>query len=104
MRGNSKQGRDRRRSAWGRVRLFVSSFDTLRARGQVQHANIVPLLGWSQDDPAPCLVYALMEGGSLQDRLECERGTPPLTIHERVTVLHDVAIGLAFLHRVGLFW
>ena len=84
--------------------MFVSSCDTLRARGQEQHANIVPLMGWSQDDPAPCLVYALMEGGSLQDRLECERGQPPLTIHERVTVLHDVAIGLAFLHRVGLFW
>jgi hypothetical protein len=28
----------------------------------VQHANIVPLLGWSEDGAAPCLVYALMEG------------------------------------------
>jgi interleukin-1 receptor-associated kinase 4 len=41
---------------------------------QVQHVNIVPLLGWSKDGMAvmaPCLVYALMEGGSLQDRLAC---------------------------------
>jgi len=36
---------------------------------QVQHVNIVPLLGSSKDGTAPCLVYALMEGGSLQDRL-----------------------------------
>jgi hypothetical protein len=28
---------------------------------QVQHVNIVPLLGWSKDGMAPCLVYALME-------------------------------------------
>ncbi len=30
---------------------------------QVQHVNIVPLLGSSKDGMAPCLVYALMEGG-----------------------------------------
>jgi hypothetical protein len=41
---------------------------------QVQHVNIVPLLGWSKDGMAPCLVYALMEGGSLQDRLACRLG------------------------------
>jgi len=65
----------------------------------VQHANIVPLLGWSEDGAAPCLVYALMEGGSLQDRLACERvGSVPLTSTERITVLSDVARGLAYLH------
>jgi interleukin-1 receptor-associated kinase 4 len=66
----------------------------------VQHVNIVPLLGWSKDGMAPCLVYALMEGGSLQDRLAC-RGSGalvPLTANERVLVLSDVARGLAYLH------
>ena len=56
---------------------------------QVQHVNIVPLLGWSKDGLAPCLVYALMEGGSLQDRLAC-RGSGalvPLTANERILVL-----------------
>ena len=49
---------------------------------------------------APCLVYALMEGGSLQDRLAC-RGSGalvPLTANERIVVLSDVARGLAYLH------
>ena len=49
---------------------------------------------------APCLVYALMEGGSLQDRLEC-RGSGalvPLTVNERILVLSDVARGVAYLH------
>ena len=32
---------------------------------QVHHVNIVPLLGSSKDDMAHCLVYVLMEGGSL---------------------------------------
>ncbi len=57
--------------------------------GAVATANIVPLLGWSKDSMAPCLVYTLMEGGSLQDRLAC-RGSGalvPLTANKRVLVL-----------------
>jgi len=67
----------------------------------VQHPNIVQLLGSSMDGVAPCLVYALMEGGSLQDRLACNVvgvGNVPLTANKRITVLADVARGLAYLH------
>jgi serine/threonine protein kinase len=67
---------------------------------QVQHVNIVPLLGSSKDGMAPCLVYALMEGGGLQDPLAC-RGSGalvPLTANEWMLVLSDVARGLAYLH------
>jgi hypothetical protein len=55
----------------------------------LQHVNIVALLAWSKDGMAPCLVYALMEGGNLQDRLAC-RGSGalvPLTANERILVL-----------------
>jgi interleukin-1 receptor-associated kinase 4 len=67
---------------------------------QVQHVNIVPLLGASKDGMAPCLVYALMEGGSLQDHLACigSGALVPLTANERILVLSDVARGLAYLH------
>jgi len=67
----------------------------------VQHPNIVQLLGSSMDGVAPCLVNALMEGGSLQDRLACNVvgvGNVPLTANKRITVLADVARGLAYLH------
>jgi len=65
---------------------------------QVQHPNVVQLLGSSTDGASPCLVYALMEGGSLQDRLACITGQVPLTANERIFVLSDVARGLSFLH------
>jgi len=69
----------------------------LQILGRVQHVNIVPLLGWSEQGEAPCLVYALMEG-SLEDRLACAGGEWPLTSRERITLLSDVARGLAYLH------
>jgi interleukin-1 receptor-associated kinase 4 len=65
---------------------------------QVTHPNIVPLLGWSNDGEAPCLVYALAAGGSLQDRLMCCENGVPLTAKERILVLSDVLRGLAYLH------
>jgi len=58
----------------------------------------VPLLGWSNDGEAPCLVYALAAGGSLQDRLMCRENGAPLTSKERILVLSDVLRGLAYLH------
>jgi serine/threonine protein kinase len=77
--------------------------DQIRTEVEVlsqQHVNIMPLLGSSKDGMAPCLVYALMEGGSLQNRLVC-RGIGalvPLTVNERILVLSAVARGLAYLH------
>ena len=64
----------------------------------MHHPNIVPLLGWSDDGEAPCLVYALATGGSLQDRLACAEDAVPLTAKERIIVLSDVLRGLAYLH------
>ena len=69
---------------------------------QVHHVNVVQLMGWSKDGMAPCLVYAFMEGGSLQDRLACRgSGAVPLTANARILVLCDVARGLAYLHLAG---
>jgi hypothetical protein len=74
-----------------RIVLHPSHLTRPLIRVQVQHVNIVPLLGSSKDGMVPCLVYALMEGGSLQDRLAC-RGSGalvPLTVNERILVLSD---------------
>jgi serine/threonine protein kinase len=64
---------------------------------QVHHVNIVQLMGWIKDGMTPCLVYAFMEGGNLQDRLTYTGSGAwvPLTVNERMLVLSDVARGLA---------
>ena len=59
---------------------------------RVQHPNIVPLLGWSEEGAA-CVVYALMEGGSLEERLACTGGRAALTASERRMAFSDVARG-----------
>ena len=37
--------------------------------GTCGHPRLLPLLGFCLDPQAPCLVYPLMEGDSLEDRL-----------------------------------
>ena len=88
-------------AAGSELRVALVHMQTeVQALSQVHHPNIVPLLGWSDDCDAPCLVYALMVGGSLEDRLSCKHGAEPLTSNERILVLSDVARGLAYLHSV----
>ena len=36
---------------------------------ELQHPHLLPLLGYSLDAATPCLVYPLMPGGNLEDRL-----------------------------------
>lgn len=65
---------------------------------KVHHVNIVPLLGWCIDGPAPCLVYALMVEGALEERLACRNDRKPLGARYRILIISDVARGLAHLH------
>ena len=88
-------------AAGSELRVALMHMQTeVQALSQVHHPNIVPLLGWSDDGDAPCLVYALMVGGSLEDRLSCKHGAEALNSNERILVLSDVARGLAYLHSV----
>eukprot|EP00736_Rhodelphis_marinus_P001012 Rmarinus@m.17370 len=65
----------------------------------IRHDNLVPLVGYADDDDSYlCLVYKLMCFGSLQDRLACVDGTPPLPARRRILVAVDAARGLTFLH------
>ncbi|KAL2896555.1 U-box domain-containing protein 35 [Bienertia sinuspersici] len=46
-----------------------------------------------------CLVYEYMSNGSLEDRLFCRGGTPPLSWQIRFRVAAEIATGLLFLHQ-----
>eukprot|EP00613_Pedinella_sp_CCMP2098_P009859 CAMPEP_0171646524 /NCGR_PEP_ID=MMETSP0990-20121206/34843_1 /TAXON_ID=483369 /ORGANISM="non described non described, Strain CCMP2098" /LENGTH=217 /DNA_ID=CAMNT_0012223435 /DNA_START=99 /DNA_END=747 /DNA_ORIENTATION=- len=85
-------------------RRFRAEFDTLST---YQHARIVKLLGWGGDgDPNSlhpfCLVFELLEGGSLADRLLSPSGEQPaigpLSNLSRLDIALGVGAGLIFLH------
>ena len=58
--------------------------------GTMAHPNIVELIGVSCSDTARCLMYELMEGGSLADRLAfCDDGEDHATATSVSTLLHE---------------
>ncbi|KPJ08945.1 Serine/threonine-protein kinase pelle [Papilio machaon] len=67
---------------------------------QYRHDNILPLYGYSLGGPEACLVYQYMSGGSLEKRLRCRTGHPPLTWPQRYKIAHGVARGLQYLHTM----
>lgn len=74
----------------------------VQALARLRHPNIVHLIGAATDGPTPCLVMALVPGGSLRDRLVCLPSArdewKPLSWPQRLLTLRDAARGLAFLH------
>ena len=59
----SKPAGPQQQAAWLELAREVQLLGTCR------HRCLLPLLGFCLDPQAPCLVYPLMEGGSLEDRL-----------------------------------
>lgn len=68
---------------------------------QYRHDNILPLYGYSHGGPEACLVYQLMAGGSLEQRLKRKTQHPPLTWSQRYRIAHGVASGLQYLHNMS---
>lgn len=68
----------------------------LRHLNSCRHDNILPLYGYSYGGKEPCLVYQLMGGGSLEDRITDKAN--PLTMEQRKGIAIGTARGLQFLH------
>ena len=78
------------------------------------HPHLLPLLGFCSDVEAPCLLFPLMTGGSLEQRLfpsdsnlrdlrrlgHCTAPPKPLTWRQRLRVLHQATEALLYLHRL----
>uniref|UniRef100_A0A914ZG23 non-specific serine/threonine protein kinase n=3 Tax=Parascaris univalens TaxID=6257 RepID=A0A914ZG23_PARUN len=77
------------------------SLQELRTLAKYRHDNILPLYGYSLDGPEPCLVYQYMANGSLEDRILCRKGTPPLTWAQKRNIAEGSARGLHFLHSIA---
>ncbi|KAK4792855.1 hypothetical protein SAY86_023290 [Trapa natans] len=63
----------------------------------IRHPNMVLLLGVCPE--FGCLVYEYMANGSLEDRLLCRGGTPPLSWQLRFKIAAEIGTGLLFLHQ-----
>lgn len=83
----------------------------LQVLGTSSHPNILPLIGFSAVDEEMCLVFPLMSGGSLEDRLVRDTdamrrlrlvsgGDIPgaLSSRQRVDILVGVARAVIYLH------
>ncbi|KAF0932786.1 hypothetical protein E2562_012122 [Oryza meyeriana var. granulata] len=68
----------------------------LEVLGKIRHPHLLMLLGACPE--RGCLVYEYMENGSLEDRLRCKNGTPPLPWCDRLRIAWEVASALVFLH------
>ena len=84
----------------------------VRVLQQCSHPHLLPLLGYSLDDEAQCLVFPLMRGGSLAARLSPKvsdhpeqlrrLGLPaslsPLMWQQRLRILRQATEALLYLH------
>ncbi|CAL5089463.1 unnamed protein product [Urochloa decumbens] len=64
--------------------------------GRVRHQNLVTLIGICTEVFG--LVYEFLPNGSLQDRLECRNGMPPLIWQVRTKIIREICRVLIFLH------
>ncbi|KAH8288495.1 hypothetical protein KR054_003753 [Drosophila jambulina] len=77
------------------------SYNELKYLNTIRHDNILALYGYSINGEKPCLVYQLMKGGSLENRLRAHKSQqplPPLTWQQRFSICHGTARGIYFLH------
>ncbi|KAJ6825209.1 U-box domain-containing protein 33-like [Iris pallida] len=63
---------------------------------QVRHPHLVALIGKCSE--ACAIVYEYLPQGSLEDRLVCKDGTPPLSWQARTRILTEICSALIFLH------
>ncbi|GJP39912.1 hypothetical protein CLOM_g24236 [Closterium sp. NIES-68] len=68
----------------------------MEVQKRIDHPNAVRLVGYCREDRS--LVYEFMSNGSLEDRLLCIGGVPPLQWPERCRIAMEIAAGLQHLH------
>ncbi|KAK3156023.1 hypothetical protein QOZ80_2AG0101760 [Eleusine coracana subsp. coracana] len=77
------------------LKQFRQEVDLLN---NIRHPNMVHLVGACPE--YGCLVYEYMPNGSLEDRLFCQSGTPPLPWRLRFKMAVEIANGLLYLHKL----
>lgn len=78
-----------------RTQQFVTEVALL---SRIHHRNLVPLIGYCEEEHQRILVYEYMHNGTLRDRLHGSVNQKPLDWLTRLQIAHDAAKGLEYLH------
>ncbi|KAK1575331.1 hypothetical protein Q3G72_004550 [Acer saccharum] len=79
-----------------RTQQFVTEVALL---SRIHHRNLVPLIGYCEDEHQHMLVYEYMHNGTLGDRIHGSVNQKPLDWPARLQIAHDAAKGLEYLHN-----
>ncbi|KAJ1690292.1 hypothetical protein LUZ63_014447 [Rhynchospora breviuscula] len=80
----------------GNAKSTDQVLNEVRILSQVNHRNLVRLLGCCVDLAQPLMVYEFIPNGTLADHLRGFRS--PLSWQQRLSIAHQTAEGLAYLH------
>ncbi|KAG0698931.1 kinase-like domain-containing protein [Suillus ampliporus] len=84
-----------------KARITQRLLNDFRARKELQHENILLLLGFTDGfGPLPSMVSPWMHNGSLTTYLK--RNFTKLTIEPKLRILRQVAAGISYLHSKGI--
>uniref|UniRef100_U3KGT7 Interleukin-1 receptor-associated kinase-like 2 n=1 Tax=Ficedula albicollis TaxID=59894 RepID=U3KGT7_FICAL len=66
------------------------------------HINILQLLGFSVETGLHCLIYPYLPNGSLQNKLQCQDDSAPLTWEMRISISIGIVKAVEYLHNFGI--
>ncbi|XP_010176871.1 PREDICTED: interleukin-1 receptor-associated kinase-like 2 [Mesitornis unicolor] len=66
------------------------------------HVNILQLLGFSVETGLHCLIYPYLPNGSLQNKLQCQDDSAPLSWDMRISISVGLIRAVQYLHNSGI--
>ncbi|GKV10043.1 hypothetical protein SLEP1_g21466 [Rubroshorea leprosula] len=87
-----------KRAKMGSTKGLDQVVNEVRILCQVNHRNLVRLLGCCIDLEQPVLVYEFIPNGTLFEHLHCPGKWAPLSWNHRLRIAHQTAEGFAYLH------